>query len=188
MQRYFGAVTIVLLVGMVWGRVALLKRRGIKAMRFGETDKQDLLIAPFALFYFYLVLGGAFPLPGVSRRELFQSGAASWVGVALCGAGLLVLLLSLMSFGQSFRVGIDREQPDELVTTGVFAWSRNPIYVAFGLVLLGQFLVFPNWLLLVFVVAGVGLFHRQVRREERALRAHYGEAYAAYCARVRRYL
>jgi protein-S-isoprenylcysteine O-methyltransferase Ste14 len=188
MQRYFGAVTIVLLLGMVWGRVVLLKRRGIKAVRFGETDKTDLLIPPFALFYFYLVFAAAFDLPTVSRQEFFHSGIVSWGGVALCGAGLLLVLLSLVSFGRSFRVGIDQEGPDELVTTGVFAWSRNPIYVAFGLVLLGQFLVFPNWLLLVFLVAGVWLFHRQVQREERVLRAHYGEAYVAYCARVGRYL
>jgi protein-S-isoprenylcysteine O-methyltransferase Ste14 len=188
MQRYCGAATIVLLLAMVWGRAVLLERRGIKAVRFGETDKTDLLIPPFALFYFYLVFAAAFRLPTVSRQEFFRSGTVSWVGVALCGAGLLLLLLSLMSFGRSFRVGIDQEQPGELVTTGIFAFSRNPIYVAFGLVLLGQFLVFSNWLLLVFLVAGVCLFHRQAIREEGYLRAHYGERYAAYSARVRRYL
>ena len=30
--------------------------------------------------------------------------------------------------------------------TGIFALSRNPIYVAFGFVLLGQFLLFSNWI------------------------------------------
>ena len=55
---------------------------------------------------------------------------------------------------------------DQLVTTGIFAFSRNPIYIAFGLILLGQFLVFPNWILLVYLGAGTWLFHRQVLREE----------------------
>jgi protein-S-isoprenylcysteine O-methyltransferase Ste14 len=38
-----------------------------------------------------------------------------------------------MSFGTSFRVGIDVEHPDKLVTTGIFAVSRNPIYVGLPL-------------------------------------------------------
>jgi len=98
------------------------------------------------------------------------------------------LFLSLVSFGKSFRVGIDPDHPDKLVTNGIFAFSRNPIYVAFGLVLLGQFLVFPNWILLVYMVAAIWLFDRQVSREEEYLRNHYGREYLEYCDRVRRYL
>jgi protein-S-isoprenylcysteine O-methyltransferase Ste14 len=93
-----------------------------------------------------------------------------------------------VSFGDSFRVGIDVERPDRLVTTGIFAVSRNPIYVGFGLVLIGEFLVFPNWIPLVYLVAGMWLFHRQVLREEQFMRDHYGQEYAAYCDRVRRYV
>jgi protein-S-isoprenylcysteine O-methyltransferase Ste14 len=108
--------------------------------------------------------------------------------VCLCAAGLLLLLLSLVSFGKSFRVGIDTNAPDKLVTNGIFAFSRNPIYVAFGLVLLGQFFLFSNWILLVYIIAAIFLFRRQVSREEQYLRAHYGQQYLEYCDRVRRYL
>jgi protein-S-isoprenylcysteine O-methyltransferase Ste14 len=188
MPRYFAALTIVVLLGMVWGRVLLLRRNGIKVVKFGAIDRKDFLIPPFALFYVYLVFAAAFGLPTVSRQEFFHSGMLSWIGVVLCGAGLFLLLLSLVSFGRSFRVGIDQESPDRLVTTGIFAFSRNPIYVAFGFVLMGQFLVFPNWMLLVYLIAGLWLFHRQVLREEKSLGSHYGQPYVQYCARVRRYL
>ena len=188
MQGYFAALTLAVLLGMVWGRVLLLRRNGIKAVKFGAIDRKDFLIPPFALFYFYLVFAATLGLPTVSRQRFFSSGTGAWAGVALCGAGLLLLLLSLVSFGRSFRVGIDQQSPDKLVTTGVFALSRNPIYVAFGLVLLGQFLVFPNWIFLVYLIAGIGLFHRQVLREEESLRRQYGQPYVAYCAQVRRYL
>jgi protein-S-isoprenylcysteine O-methyltransferase Ste14 len=157
-------------------------------MHFGNIDKTDFLIPPFAFFYFYTVFAAAFDLPIASNHRLFQSEAISWAGVILCFAGLTLLLLSLVSFGKSFRVGIDIDHPDRLVTTGVFAFSRNPIYVAFGFVLLGQFLVFPNWIMLVYLAAGIWLFHRQVLREEEFLRTHYGREYAEYCGRVRRYL
>src|SRR5215510_11564452 len=188
MQGYLAALTIVLLLGMVLTRVYLLRRTGIRAMHFGRIDKSDFLIPPFALFYFYMIFAAAFNLPSVSTQTLFQSELLSWVGVLLCLVGLVLLLLSLVVFGKSFRVGIDVDHSDKLVTKGVFAVSRNPIYIAFGCVLLGQILVFPYWILFVYLAAGIWLFHRQVLREEEFLRQHYGQEYAEYCGRVRRYL
>ena len=84
-------------------------------------------------------------------------------------------------------MGIDTEHPDKLITTGVFAVSRNPIYVAFAFILLGQFLIFPLWILFVYLLAGLWLVHRQVLREEDYLKQHYGQAYTDYSGRVRRY-
>jgi len=176
------------MLGMVLTRVLMMRRRGIQAMNFGRIDKTDFLIPPFALFYFYTVFAHAFNLPSVSTQEFLRSEVISWVGVLLCLAGLSLLLWSLISFGQSFRVGIDMEHPDKLITSGVFAFSRNPIYVAFASILLGQFLIFPNWILLVYLGAGIWLFHRQVLREEDYLKNHYGREYLEYCNRVRRYL
>ena len=188
MQRYFDALTLVLLLGMVLTRIFLMKRKGIKAFHFGNIDKKDYLIPPFALLYFYLVFAAAFHLPSLSQQVFFDSQIISWFGVILCLTGLSLLLGSLISFGKSFRVGIDTEQPDKLVTTGVFAFSRNPIYVAFAFILLGEFLVFPNWILLLYVGAGIWLFHRQVLREEEYLKRAYGKEYEDYCQRTRRYL
>jgi protein-S-isoprenylcysteine O-methyltransferase Ste14 len=187
MVRYLAALTIVLLLGLVLIRARLMKRKGIEAVNFGKIDKKDFLIPPFALLYFYLVFAAAFNLPTVSKQQFFHSAIVSWVGVFFCLAGLILLLLSLISFGNSFRVGIDKKHPDKLITTGVFAFSRNPIYVAFGTILLGQFLIFPNWILLVYLGVAVWLFHRQVLREEEYLKGHYGNDYSDYCQRVRRY-
>jgi len=188
MERYFGPLTIVLLLAMVLIRARLMKREGLQVIHFGRIDKKDFLIPPFALFYFYIVFAVAFDLPLPSTQTFFSAVAASWGGALLCLAGLVFLFLSLLSFGRSFRVGIDQDQPDKLVTTGIFAVSRNPIYVAFALVLLGQFLLFPNWILLVYLFAATWLFHRQVLREEEFLTRHYGQEYSDYCHRVRRYL
>jgi protein-S-isoprenylcysteine O-methyltransferase Ste14 len=188
MKRHLAALTIVLLVGTVLTRVFLMKRRGITALYFGNIDNTDFLIPPFAIFYFYLILAFAFDLPSVSKQEFFRSEVISWAGVLLCLAGLLLLLASLVSFGNSFRIGIDTEHANKLVTTGVFALSRNPMYVAFAFVLLGEFLVFPNWIVLIYVAGGIWLFHRQVLREEENLKKLYGQEYTDYCSRVRRYL
>lgn len=182
------AFTLILLLGMVITRVQWLKRRGVKAMHFGNLDKTDFLIPPIALFYFYTIFAAAFNWPGVGKQEFFQSQVIAWIGVLFCLAGLLLLFWSLVSFGRSFRVGIDVDRPDQLVTTGIFALSRNPIYVAFASVLIGQFLIFPNWTPLIALVAGVWLLNRQILREETFMQQHYGAAYTDYCRRVRRYL
>ena len=99
----------------------------------------------------------------------------------------MLLYWSLVSFGSSFRIGIDQHKPDKLITTGVFEITRNPIYLAFALVLLGEFLIFPNLVLLIYLVCGVLLVHRQVLREEVFLQNYYGQFYEDYAGRVKRY-
>ena len=188
MPGYLGALAIVLLLAMVLSRVVLLKHQGVTAMKFGQTDKTDFLIPPVMLFYFYLVFAAAFGWPSVVKRPLFYSDPVAWFGVAACALGLLLLLWSLISFKQSFRIGIDTDRPDTLITSGVFAFSRNPIYVAFAFVLLGEFLIFPNWIFLAYLAGFSLLVHRQVLREEDYLKAHYGQQYVDYCNRVRRYV
>jgi protein-S-isoprenylcysteine O-methyltransferase Ste14 len=184
----WGALAIALLVAVILIRVAIMRRAGIGAMKFGEIDKTDFLIPPFALLYIYLIFANAFQWRPRGPAPLFQMSWLSWLGVAFCGFGLVLLFASLISFGRSFRVGIDTDRPDKLATSGVFAITRNPMYVSFGLVLLGQFLIDSSWVMLAYLIAGVALFHRQVLREEEYLSRHYGEEYQAYRAQVRRYL
>ncbi len=187
MPQHLAALAIVLLLAMVLDRVILLNRTGTRAMHFGKLDKTDFLIPPVALFYFYTLFATAFGWPLADNERFFRSTAVAWVGLALCVGGVLVLLLSLVSFGDSFRVGIDADQPGRLVTKGIFAVSRNPIYVGFFVFLLGEFLVFPTWTPLIALGVASVLFHRQVLREEDFMRQRYGQEYAEYCGRVRRY-
>ncbi len=188
MQNYLGALSIVLLLGTVMSRALVMKKNGMEVMQFGKNDKSDFAILPFALFCFYTIFGAAFNWPIVSNQEFFNSEAIAWGGVFLCLLGILMLVWSIVSFGESFRVGIDEDHPAELVTTGAFAISRNPIYVGFFFLVLGQFLIFSNWILLIFLVGATWLFNRQSLREEEFLKGHYGANYAAYCDSVRRYL
>jgi len=187
MQPYIAAATLVLLIILVLSRVIMMRKLGISAFRFGEMDKKDFLIPPFALFLFYIVLADAFGFPEVGSK-LFQNEIIRWAGAVFCILGILFFLYALISFGRSFRVGIDEEHPGKLVTTGVFAISRNPIYTAFGFILPGIFLTDPNWIILLYLIAGAWLLSRQVKREEASLIKIYGKEYEEYCRKVRRYL
>ena len=76
----------------------------MNAVHFGKIDKKDFLIPPFALLYSYVVFAAAFDWPALGKQVFFQSDAIAWVGVLLCSAGFLLVLLSLVSFGDSSEV------------------------------------------------------------------------------------
>lgn len=94
--RYFAVLTILLMIGLVLTRLFIMKRSGVHAMHFGQTDKTDYFIPPVALFYFYLIFAAAFGWPVPTTRELFDSEGIRWLGVALCLAGVTLLAWSLV--------------------------------------------------------------------------------------------
>ncbi len=174
----------------VVARAALLQRKGIRAIVFGVTNKTDFLLIPFVLAIIYAVLANSFRLPLWEPlvRPFWKAVIPGWVGLVLSAAAVMGLAVTLVSFGNSFRVGIDEEKPDRLVTTGMFRFNRNPIYVCFDSFFIGLFLVHRNAIILVAVIAFALLIHRQILREEKFLCSHYGIEYEEYCRKVRRYL
>jgi protein-S-isoprenylcysteine O-methyltransferase Ste14 len=171
-------------------RAAMLRRRGIRALVFGQTDKSDFILVPLVLAIAYTALARTFDLPiwEVLIRPFWESDIPGWFGLALSVVAIVGFAVTLVSFGDSFRVGIDVNKPDKLVTGGMFAISRNPIYVCFLLFFAGLFLIHRNIVIAVAIVLFVLAIHRQVLREEKFLAGHYGEEYAAYRKKVRRYL
>jgi protein-S-isoprenylcysteine O-methyltransferase Ste14 len=110
--------------------------------------------------------------------------------------GLVVLLLGvtlLLSTVREFYVAgrgtlAPWSPPKELVTTGLYGFSRNPMYVAVVLVLLGWAAVFHSWALVVYALAIATGFHlRVVFGEEPWLRKTHGSSWSRYEARVPRW-
>ena len=189
--QYIASVVFFLLfVVTVLIRAALLRRKGIRAIVFGATDKTDFLLVPFVLAIIYAILANSFqfPLWEPLVHPFWKTVIPGWVGLGLSAAAIMGLIVTLISFGDSFRVGIDEEKADRLVTTGMFGFSRNPIYVCFDSFFIGLFLVHRNIVILLAVIAFALLIHRQILREEKFLHSHYGADYEEYCRNVRRYL
>ncbi len=187
MPAYFGVITLALFILSVLIRTRYLKKQGIPAMEFGRKDKKDFFILPFALFYFYLIIANAFNLPTIEGQELFQRKGLSWIGVSVCLIAFLFFLWTMISFRKSFRVGLVENTAQGLITTGAFAVSRNPIYVSFAIMLIGQFLIYPSWILLLYIAVAAFTFHRQVLKEEKFLAEQYGEEFDAYRKKAGRY-
>jgi len=124
----------------------------------------------------------AAPLRGLERVGI--QGA----GVAVLLSALVWILVAQAQMGASWRIGVDPDARTELVTQGVFAVSRNPIFLGMRACLIGVFLASPNVLALVAALLGEIAIQVQVRIEEPYLEGVHGAAYRAYRASVRRWV
>ena len=100
-------------------------------------------------------------------------------GAALAAASVAMLVLARLQLGASFSV---KAKAKKLVTTGLYAKIRNPIYVFGGLFLAGIAIVLENWLLLILVGVLVPVQVARARKEEQVLHQAFGEEYERYKA------
>jgi len=113
------------------------------------------------------------------------------VGLALAALGVLLALLAVSGF-VSRRTTVSPHHPEKssaLVTDGVYAFTRNPMYLALALIAAGCALMQAAPLGLVFVAGAIWYITRyQIRPEEEALSETFGAEFDAYRKRVRRWI
>jgi protein-S-isoprenylcysteine O-methyltransferase Ste14 len=78
--------------------------------------------------------------------------------------------------------------PERLVSTGPYAWSRNPMYLGHIVFLLGLTLALQSVFAAVLTITTAIWFHFRARRDEQRLQALFGPAYQEYSARVARWI
>jgi hypothetical protein len=78
--------------------------------------------------------------------------------------------------------------PERLVTTGPFAYCRNPMYLGHIIFLLGLTLSLGSVLAAIITAASVVWFQFRVRRDEKRLTERFGQSYVDYAARVGRWV
>ncbi len=133
-------------------------------------------------------------LAGYGAEQLWPLAATSWPGSGYPGAGLIatglmIVLLAARSFKQA-ETSIEPWKPTHrIITTGIYRWSRNPIYLGFCLVVMGVGLLMNSlWMLISFVPSAVLVYYVAIRREEIYLEKKFGAEYQVYKSRVRRWL
>ena len=202
MERFFDyfQVTVLIIFLLVFvGRTLYLRlRRGIKvfALGVGKSGWRRVLELSFfvgLVLWMAAILLYAFGqearfLPVFLNAKLIDSSLLGFVGTVLIVLGSILFVWALISFGNSWRVGIDQMTQGNLVTSGVFALSRNPIFLFIDLYFIGTFLVNETLVFLLFALLAIVGLHYQIIQEERFLTRVYGRAYEDYCARTGRYL
>jgi protein-S-isoprenylcysteine O-methyltransferase Ste14 len=110
---------------------------------------------------------------------------------AFAGTGALIAALGVVAFRQAHTT-VNPVHPgtaSQLVTTGVYGVTRNPMYLGLLLLLAAYAVHLANPFAILGLVAFVAYLNRfQIAPEEAALTALFGAEYAAYQRRVRRWL
>jgi protein-S-isoprenylcysteine O-methyltransferase Ste14 len=195
---YFQIAGVLITVFVIVAKVSyLFWFRGINPIAIGGGKKGFLLAVELIAITGLLVwlvevllcalLSGFRIFPAPLDRELFVSPIARLIGVILITVGLGLFVLAYLSFGDSWRVGFDVKSPGALVTNGIFAVSRNPIYLFLDLWFVGTFLINGTFIFLIFAIAAIAIEHWQIRQEEGFLLKLYGQPYQSYCERTGRY-
>ena len=114
-----------------------------------------------------------------------------YAGSVLMAAGVMLLIVALIAFARARTTvnPVEPEQAKTLVTTGLYRISRNPMYLAMALILLGSALRLSNigvFIAPALFVWSITMF--QIKPEERALQSIFGEDFTAYRQQTRRWL
>ena len=144
------------------------------------------LLPPYLVLFCLLTMVGMDQLLPVQD---FIGYPWKWIGAAVFIVGAALNLPSAATFHRRKINIIPFRDPEAVVDTGLFARTRNPMYLGFVLNLLGVavFLGSPLSFLMV-IVFFLAADRWYIPDEERRLKALFGADYAAYTARVRRWL
>jgi len=179
------------------GRTVLLYKKGIKVWVIGTSTKKiseiilEKILLPSSLlisFIFTIITALHIKLPTIISNYLINIIWIKYIGILFCYIGLIIFLLALLSFGKSWRIGIDENNSNELITNGIFKYSRNPIFLFMDLYFTGIMLIYPNIIFILLAIGTIIGIHSQILREENFLLIKFGEKYIKYKNQTRRYI
>lgn len=175
--------------------LVLMKRTGVNPFTFGKGDSAHdyagrvyrfMTFGTWAMITLYIIGGKPYayimPIPYLELEWL------RWTGAGMAVLSLVWVSIAQYHMGKSWRIGIDRKNESDLVTHGIFAWSRNPIFLGVVVAYLGTFLMLPNFVSGVLAVTTWIVLNIQVRLEEAFLTETHGQAYSDYKSKVRRWI
>lgn len=185
---------VLLVAVFVWPTWRLWRRERINGFVLPSDDTAEGvigiwfkgLIGAVGALVAALALGTSHDVLG--RLPWAEGSVARVVGWVLLAISLAWMVVAQHGMGRSWRIGIDQQQRGPLVRAGLFALSRNPIFLGLRLNLLGLLLVAPNAVTLAIALLGEALMQVQVRLEEAHLNSKFGEDYVGYRRAVRRWV
>lgn len=188
-------MSIILFYVLFLGRTIMLYRQKIKVWTIGTSTKNVLetvlenILPPFLLIWGVLIILSAtnVHINNIVSNSMFSIDWIKATGIILCYSSLLIFLWALISFGKSWRIGIDEKNSNDLITTGAFRYSRNPIFLFMDMYFTGIMLVYPTIIIILLTICSIIGIHFQILREEKFLSKKFDSIYLDYKRQTRRY-
>ena len=173
--------------GVYFAKVLAQKRRGIQTRQIGCRKEKSIHTVEMLMSIATLGTPVA-QLLSIAFGWSHLPANARFTGFCVGILGDAIFLLSVLCMKDSWRAGIPDKDKTELVTTGIYRFSRNPAFFGFDLMYVGVLLLYGNLLTLSFSVFAIVMLHLQILQEERYLVKTFGAPYQEYCRHVSRYL
>lgn len=160
------------------------KKLGVARSAGGTRDRVLLLIATLGQFLipvFYIATGQ----PAFADYPF--SPLLALLGVLAIVASLVLFRVTHKQLGRNWSVTLETRKEHKLVTDGLYAYVRHPMYSSFTLFAVAQLLLLQNWIAGPAGLVGFGiLFFMRVPHEERVMIETFGEEYREYMKRTAR--
>ena len=114
--------------------------------------------------------------------------ALRWVAAAVAIVCLAATIKAWRRMGKNWRMDVSLDKPAEIITDGLFARVRHPIYAFSILLMLCSAVILPTLPMAIVAIVHITLMNLKARNEERHLLRTGGETYARYLARTGRFL
>ncbi|MGB4661174.1 MAG: isoprenylcysteine carboxylmethyltransferase family protein [Mobilitalea sp.] len=164
------------------------KRRGIKTNQLGKGNKskrtvviEKLLSLSSTTIVIVILINVILDTP------LFESPILRGAGLILLGVGTCLFIIAMIIMKDNWRAGIPEKDKTEMVTSGIYKFSRNPAFLGFDLTYIGASLSFGNIIVFIMAVLTIIIIHLQILEEEKFLEVTFGNKYVEYKSKVGRY-
>lgn len=115
--------------------------------------------------------------------HVFTCGAA--LRTPLLAAGFMLMFISLVLYASTVMTMLPALKQNRLATTGLYRWTRNPLYAVLLMLLIPSIALLGNsWLMLTVSIAGYAVFRKHIHTEEEQLERIFGEEYRLYRERT----
>lgn len=172
-----------------------LKKQGtlVSGFKFNlKTIISTVLLLAFFVIFVSELLFQAFQtsfsvLPDFLRVYFHHSSIVVLFGSLILILSVVSMHFTLKALTSSLRFGLNANNLGELITSGIFARSRNPFFVSILLLFLGISMVFPTPFFIGILILSLLSIHFVILKEEKFMLESYGEEYREYFRKVRRY-
>ncbi|NLU25054.1 MAG: isoprenylcysteine carboxylmethyltransferase family protein [Clostridiales bacterium] len=185
--QILACAVLLIFYGIYFTKLLTQKRQGIRTHQIGTRKEKGLHTVELLMSVATLGIVVVQLLSIVLDWSLLPANAR-FTGFVTGLRGDLIFLVAVLTMKDSWRAGIPEKDKTQFVSSGIYAFSRNPAFLGFDFMYIGVGLLFCNPLSIGFTAFAVITLHLQILQEEAYLTQTFGEIYLNYKKRVFRYL